>query len=168
VAEAGPLAAIEKSCPVPLSDTVCGLFVALSVNVRLPVLVPLTVGSKKTPMVQFVPGATLLPQALSAPKSAGDAVTLVIVTVEVPALLSVTVCGRPDVPTYWLGKVIEGGDKLTPEVGALPIKPTLCGLPGPLSLTLSDPVRTPHAVGVKVTLIRQLALLAREVPQVLV
>lgn len=92
--------ASEKSCPWPVSATVCGLLVALSVTVRVPFLVPLAVGSKKTLMVQLVPAATLLPHALTTPKSLGMAVTLVIVSAVLPVLVRVTLCGRPDVPTY--------------------------------------------------------------------
>jgi len=43
-----------------------------------------------------------------------------------------------------------------------------CGLPEALSVTFKVPVRVPDAVGVKVTLIVQLALGASELPHVLV
>ena len=92
--------ATEKSCPVPLSVTVCGLSAALSVIVTVPVRLPVAVGSKKTPIEQLEPAATLLPQELSTPKSLGLAVTPVIARVAVPLLVTVTVCGRPLVPTY--------------------------------------------------------------------
>jgi len=94
------LGAIEKSCPMPVSATVCGLLAALSVIVKVPVLVPLVVGSKKTPMEQLDAAPKLPPQALSGPKSPGVAVTLVMVNGEPPVFISVTVCGRPLVPTY--------------------------------------------------------------------
>jgi hypothetical protein len=55
----------EKSCAIPLSDTLWGLPVALSVTVRAPDLVPLAVGSKKTPIEQLAPIATLFPHELS-------------------------------------------------------------------------------------------------------
>lgn len=108
-----PDGSTEKSCPVPLSVTVCRLPLALSITVKVPVLVPLAVGSKKTPIEQLAPTGTLLPHALSTPKSAGLVVTLVIASASVPELVSVTVWGRPEVPTYWLGKVTLGGDKVT-------------------------------------------------------
>jgi hypothetical protein len=93
-------AVTEKSCPIPLSATVCGLPSALSVMVNVPVLVPDAVGSKKTPMEQLAPGATLLPQALSVPKSDGLVVTVLIVNGETPLFVSVMLIGRLDVPTY--------------------------------------------------------------------
>ena len=40
----------------------------------------------------------------------------------------------------------------------MPVRPTVCGLPAALSLTVSVPLRLPIAVGLKVT---QLVLLAR-------
>jgi len=42
-----------KSWPVPESATVCGLPGALSVMVSVPLMFPLAVGSKKTPIVQL-------------------------------------------------------------------------------------------------------------------
>jgi hypothetical protein len=54
--------------------------------------------------------------------------------------------------------------------GAVPVpeRPTVWGLPLALSLILTEAVRLPLAVGVKVTLIVQLAPAATELPQVLV
>jgi len=49
----------------------------------------------------------------------------------------------------------------------VPKSETLCGLPGALSVTLSDPVLVPGLVGEKVTLIAQLEETAREGPQLL-
>ena len=50
----------------------------------------------------------------------------------------------------------------------MPVRFTTCGLPGALSVMLTVPVRVPVCVGVKVTLMMQLAPLASELPQVLV
>ena len=100
VAVPEPDGATVKSCPIPVRAAVCGLSLALSVTVTTPVLVPLVVGSKKTVIAQLAPGAMLLPQLLRGVKSAGLAVTLVMVRVLVAVFVSVTVCGSPDVPTY--------------------------------------------------------------------
>lgn len=105
---------MAKSWPTPVSAAVCGLPPALSVTVRVPFRVPLVVGSKKTPMEQLAPGATELPQVLSGVKSLGLADTLVIVRAVLPIFISVTDCGRPEVPTYWPGNDTFDGDKLTP------------------------------------------------------
>ena len=56
--------ASAKSCPVPLSVAVWGLFVALSVSVSVPVRLPVAVGVKVTLIVQLEPAATELPQVL--------------------------------------------------------------------------------------------------------
>lgn len=53
---------IEKSAPVPVRLTVCGLPEALSLNVNVPVLVPTAVGEKTTLTAQLAPGAIEVPQ----------------------------------------------------------------------------------------------------------
>jgi hypothetical protein len=90
VAEAEEIGASEKSCPVPLSATVCGLPEPLSLIVNVPGLVPLAVGSKKTPTAQLAPTARALPQALSIAKSPGLAVTLVMLRGALPLFVTVT------------------------------------------------------------------------------
>jgi hypothetical protein len=90
VADAEETGASEKSCPVPLRATVCGMPEALSLIVNVPVLVPLAVGSKKTPTAQLAPAARVLPQALSIPKSPGLAVTLVMLREALPLFVTVT------------------------------------------------------------------------------
>ena len=62
-------------------------------------------------------------------------------------------------------KVRLVGESVTAGVfGAVPVpvKLTTCGLPPALSLIVMEPVRVPVAVGVKVTFIVQVALIARE------
>jgi hypothetical protein len=62
--------ALTGAVPVPDKLTVCGLFTALSVNVRKPVRAPMVVGENVTPMVQVSPAPTLAPHVLLAiPKS---------------------------------------------------------------------------------------------------
>jgi hypothetical protein len=82
-----------------VSDAVCGLLLALSVTVKVPVREPLVVGSKKTPMDQLPPETIILPQVLSGAKSAGVAFTLIIMS-SAPGLFRVTEWGKPEVPTY--------------------------------------------------------------------
>jgi len=55
--------------PVPVSETLCGLFEALSVMVSVPVREPLAVGVKVTLTVQLELAATLAPQLLVCAKS---------------------------------------------------------------------------------------------------
>lgn len=69
------------------------------------------------------------------------------------------------VPTVVLGKVALAGVKVT-DTRPVPLSDTLCGLPAALSVMLSEPVREPIWVGVKVTLILQFLPAARVLPQV--
>jgi hypothetical protein len=74
--------------------------VALSVIDNIPLLSPEAVGSKKTPMEQLELAARLPPQALRTPKSGVLVAAALIVNAAVPVFVTVTVCGRPEVPTY--------------------------------------------------------------------
>ena len=60
------------------------------------------------------------------------------------------------------------GKKLTLDATPVPVRVTVCGLPVALSVTVMVPGWLPVAVGVKVTVMVQLAPAATEVPQVLV
>lgn len=133
----------EKSKPLPVSVTVCGLFPALSVIFSVPVLVPPAVGSKKTPIVQVFVSNTGLPQLLSTPKSAPLVVTAVTVRAALPVFVTVRVCGRPLVPTYWLGNVIVEGERVTTGAGfgtMLDVTGTVIGLPTALLVMISAAV----------------------------
>jgi hypothetical protein len=61
----------------------------LSLIVSVPGLAPLAVGSKKTPIAQLEPAATVLPQAFSVPKSVALAVTLVMLRGASPLFVTV-------------------------------------------------------------------------------
>ena len=65
-------------------------------------------------------------------------------------------------------KVRLVGAKLTLDATPVPVRLTVCGLPVALSLTVIVPGWLPVTVGVKVTLMEQLAPTATEAPQVLV
>jgi hypothetical protein len=60
------------------------------------------------------------------------------------------------------------GVRLTTGTVPVPLSATLCGLPVALSVTLTVPVRVPEAVGLKATLIVQLAWSPSEAGQLLV
>jgi hypothetical protein len=55
--------------PVPVRDAVCGLPVALSAMLRLPLRGPLAVGTKVMEIPQLATAATLVPQVLVCLKS---------------------------------------------------------------------------------------------------
>ena len=65
-------------------------------------------------------------------------------------------------------KVKVVGAKLALDAAPVPVRLTVCGLPVALSVTVIVPGRLPVTVGVKVTLMEQLAPAATEVAQVLV
>jgi hypothetical protein len=101
----------------PLKLTVCGLLLALSVTVSVPVRVPDAVGVKITLMTQLVPGAMLAVQLLVWAKSPLAAM-LDKVSVPVPELVSMTVWPALGVPTVWLVKVrLEGASDTAGVVG---------------------------------------------------
>src|SRR5579863_7799572 len=97
---------------------------------------------------------------------------LVIFNTALPVFVSVTVWAGLVVPTCWPTNVRLGVDRLTTGAGGgvpVPVRETACGLPAALSVTVTEAAREPVAVGVKVTLIVQVPLLAAtELPQVLV
>jgi hypothetical protein len=135
------------------------------------VRVPEAVGANVTLNVQVPPGATVLPQVLVAEKSpAFVPVTglLVMVKGALPVLFRVRVWVPLVDPTAWLLK--ERFEALRATTGPLPVpvRLTVCGLPGALSVIVTEAVRLPGAVGVKVTLIVQLPPASTELPQVLV
>jgi hypothetical protein len=157
--------------PVPVSVTVCGLPLALSLTEIDAVRTPAAVGVKTALMVQFPPLATEEPQLLVWEKSPGSApviVMLEIVSVALPMLNKVIPLTGLLAPTASLGKVTLEVLKLTVGAVPVPVSEAVCGLPAALSLTETVACRVPDAVGVNVTLIVQLVPSASELPQLLV
>lgn len=96
--------------------------------------------------------------------------TLVILSAALPVFESVTVWAALVVPTFWLANVNEVGERLAAAVDAAtpePVRLAVWGLPLALSVTVTLAVLVPDAVGLKVTLIAQVAPAATEPPQVL-
>ena len=95
--------------------------------------------------------------------------TLVILSAALPVFESVTVWAALVVPTFWLANVNEVGERLAAAVDAAtpePVRLAVWGLPLALSVTVTLAVLVPDAVGLKVTLIAQVAPAATEDPQV--
>src|ERR1035437_3940002 len=112
VGETEPIATPQ----IPVRLIVCGLSLALSVIVTLPVRVPSAVGVKVTEMLQLPPAGTDVPQLLVSAKSPPFApVTLmdVMVKVALPVLVNLETCGVLVVPTAWLPKLRLGGVSFT-------------------------------------------------------
>ena len=93
---------------------------------------------------------------------------LVRFNVAFPVFVSVTVLAALVVPTTWLPNDSEMAEKVAAGARPVPVRATTCGLPVALSVMLTDAVRAPAAVGVKMTLMVQLEPTATKVPQVLV
>ena len=85
-------------------------------------------------------------------------------------MVSVTGCAELEVPTSCVAKVRLVADKVAfgPETSPVPLKLIVWGLPPALSVMVTEAVRSPVWVGLKVTVKVQLAPIARPVPQVLV
>ena len=121
--------------------------------------------------VQLAAGARLEGQLLVWLKSAVLPVTLKPVKLRgaLPELVSTTACGALGLPTTWLLKVTDDGEKLTAgAVVAVPVRLTVWGLVGSASLIWRVAEREPPAVGEKTTLMVQVPLVGTLEPQVLV
>ena len=82
--------------------------------------------------------------------------------------VTVTTCEVLEVFNTWLAKVRLAGAKLIDGAAVpVPVNAIVCGLPVALSVTAIAPVRAPATVGVKITVIAQVAPTATE-EQVLV
>ena len=86
--------------PVPVSDTTCGLPVALSLTVSEPVRVPVVVGLNLMLIVQLPLTAKELPQVPRPPQvKSPTMVSAPKLMVELPVLVKVTNCAELIVPT---------------------------------------------------------------------
>ena len=92
---------------------------------------------------------------------------LVTLSAPLPLLVSVAVCATLVVPTACVPKVRLVVDKVTAPADAVPVpvRLTACGLLLALSVTVTFAVRTPVVVGLKLTVMVQLAPAAKLVPQ---
>ena len=160
--------------PVPASEMLCGLPDALSATDSEALRAPIAVGLNMMLIVQFAPAATLEPHALVSVKSPLFAPAMLMpeppnVSVAVPVFVRVTVLAVLVVLMSWFPKLrLVVPPKLTVGAVPVPVRETVCGLPEALSAMDTDALRLPVAVGLKATLIVQLAPAATLAPQVLV
>src|SRR5688572_16699154 len=142
--------------PVPLSAEPCGLPAALDATLTAPLRTPSAVGVNVTLMMHVAVGASVAPQVFVCAKSP-DAAMLAMLSVVPPMFCSVSACAAVVAPMSWLPNASAGGVRDTAGPGGaavpVPLSVELCGLPATLEATLTAPLRTPSAVGVKVTLI---------------
>jgi len=104
--------------PVPARLTVCGLFKALSTNVRVPAAAPLTVGENFTLTLHFAPAAMLAPQVLL--EIAKPALVAMLEKLSATVILFVTVTDLAELllPTVTVPKLRLLADSVT---GVLPV-----------------------------------------------
>ena len=147
--------------PVPVSATVCGDPGALSLMVMFPVRLPATVGANATEMLQFAATARVTPQVLLWTKSPVAVMPpTAIVSEAVPLLVNVRFWRGLTVPTNWLVNASTGGERIMAGAIPVPIRATVCGDPGALSVMVTLLVRLPANVGTNVTEMLQLAATA--------
>jgi hypothetical protein len=96
------------------------------------------------------------------------ALMLLMLSVAFPVFVSVTLCGLLLMPTGSTGKVKEVGERLTAGPVPVPVRLTVWVAGLALSVMVRVPVLVPAVVGLKVTLMAQLAPAATLEPQVLV
>ena len=93
--------------PVPLRETVCGLFAALSETKSVPLRLPLAMGMKVTEIWQLAPTPSTLPHELVCEKSPLMLMSEMLTKV-FPVLVRVTVCGELLVPNVWFDNHTQG------------------------------------------------------------
>ena len=155
--------------PVPVRPTFCGLPPPLSETETAADRTPVALGVNFTLMKQLAPDGTLVPQVLvwlKSPAFTPTIVMLVMLTVASLLLLSVMVFGRLVVLTGWVPKFSPVGVSFTAV--ATPVRVSFWVLLEALSVKVTEPVNVPIALGLKVTLIEQLAPGAMVAPQVFV
>lgn len=89
---------------MPVSETDCGLVASESVNVSVPLRVPVAVGEKVTETLQLAPAASEVPQVFVCAKSPLAAMELMLTVLAVP-LFKVTDFDVEVVPTVCDAKV---------------------------------------------------------------
>ena len=154
--------------PTPARAICCGLVGSESERLIAAFLFPIAVGVNVTWTTQCAAGASVAGQLFVCAKSPLLIVMELMERGPVPLLVSVTFCGALLVPTFCPRKVKLEGERLAPGVVPVPLRLTECGLPAPLSFTVTEPLRDPVVEGVKVTLMLQIALTASEAGQLLV
>jgi hypothetical protein len=106
------------AAPVPVKLTDCGLLEALSVKFSEALRLPAAVGVKVTLRVQVLLGVTVAPVQVSAlvaksPEFVPPSVTVEIIKLAAPMLVTVSVWGALGLPTLCAPNVRLVGEKLT-------------------------------------------------------
>lgn len=159
--------------PVPLRRRVCGEAGASSVIIKFAVRWPGAIGLKTSKIVQLAAGATEAVQLLVKLKSEASGPlreTGEMCSGAAPEFMTVSVCGAPEAPCVVEGNDGTAGEKVTAGTTAkpVPLRASVCGLPGALSIIWRLAVNVPALAELKSMLTEQLALGARVARQVFV
>jgi hypothetical protein len=152
--------------------TLCGLPPPVSSRLTSAFNAPFNWGVKTTLIVQVAPAPSvdgLIGQLLVSEKLVTREPVmeiLVIATDVVPTFVTVMFCGWLAVPLVKVPKFRLEGEKLITV--PVPVRATVCGLLGALSVTVSVPVRVPALLGTNTTLMVQVPAAGKLVGQLLV
>lgn len=169
IADRTAIAPAPRLVSVPDRGTCCGLPPPLSLTETVPLKLPNFGGLNVTVMVHDPFATTLLPQVWVWEKLVEPVIVmLLMLRVVLPVLVSVIACGGGgqllDLRLQEKFRLVGLNSTTVP----VPFKLTFCGLPGALSVIDTAPVRGPICVGLKVTLMMQLAPAAKLEPHVFV
>jgi hypothetical protein len=134
---------------VPDRLDVCGLLLALSVTVSLPVNVSSLVGLNVTLMVQLALPYSVVPQAEVETANGAEAKYEIPVRGVLKSFLSVNLCAALVSPTLVFAKVWLAGVSVACAM-PVPESGTVCGLPEAVSVKVSVSDSAPKVVGVKI------------------
>lgn len=130
----------------------------------VPLKFPFPVGRESDVYIARLMQPKSAPQLLVSEEYVPVMVRLAMCSVVFPTSVMIDVnvfcCPTVTVPKFKL-------DGLSSTTVPTPVRLTICGLPAALSVMTTAPVRVPPCVGVKITLMVQLAKLGRLEPQVL-
>jgi len=171
--KSAPVGPVEVLLPVMV--TFCGEFDELPLTLKVAFSTPLPVGLNVRLTVQEPEPAKTnggVAQVVDVIVKSVFPVSAMLETVR-PALAlldTVTTCALLVLPCAWLPKVRVAGDsEMVPEPATpVPLNATAAGIPAPLPLMVRVPVRWPVAVGLKATLMMQVAFGASVVRQAFV
>src|SRR5581483_3280691 len=127
----------------PVNAMVCGLFGASSVMVSVAVLEPVAAGANVTFTVAVWPAGIVNGAGFGVvvkPKSEALAPLIAMVVTcmsAVPVLVMVSGMGLLVEPVFWLPNAAVVGEMLKAGAVAVPVMPTVCGLPVALSVKFS-------------------------------
>jgi hypothetical protein len=156
--------------PVPESATVCGLFVAVLVKLRVAVRVPAALGLKATETEHTAEAARLAVQVeAEIVKSAAltPVMAMLLSAMDAGPFDSVTDCDAlPDPTDVLANERLVGKTVALEAANPVPVRVTAWGLLVAESVKVRVAVRVPAAVGLNTTLAEQLAAAARLAPQV--